>query len=313
MRYSGLYTKIIKWAILVLAYGYLVYVLWQFDEYELVLSQWKQGMEKFVWWLLPIFLLLPLNLLLESKKWQLLICKLESHTILESLKSVLGGITTAFFTPNRVGEFPGRVLFLAPQNRVKGVLLGGVSALSQTLVILLWGVPSAIVLLGTHFAEQNIFYFLLSGLIFFVLLLGYIFLPNIAAYYKQRFKGKKVYDILQMLAQFSRVDLLKVLFVASLRYFVFSTQFFCMLQFFGAGVDISMTLLAIATNYLFVTFAPAFAFSEGAVRASVAVLVFSLFTQNQLGVAAAGISIWIVNFVFPMIVGSYFVAKTKLN
>ncbi len=311
MIHREAYTKMIKWAILVLAYGYLVYVLYQFDEYDLVLSQCKKSLRESWWWLFPVFFLLPVNLFLEAKKWQLLLSKLEPHSIIESLKSVLGGITTAFFTPNRIGEFPGRVLFLSPQNRVKGVLLGGVSALSQTLVILLWGVPAAIVLLGSRFAGQSFGYFLTAAISFFLLICVYVFLPKIASYFMRFCKGKRFWNILYTLSEYRRVDLFNVLLVATLRYIVFSAQFFCMLQFFCISLDIWQAVLAIAANYLFVTFAPAFAFSEGAVRASVAVLIFGLFTQNQLAVAVAGISIWVVNFIFPMIFGSYFVAKIK--
>jgi hypothetical protein len=82
-----------------------------------------------------------------------------------------------------------------------------------------------------------------------------------------------------------------------------------LLHFFDVKLDILTGIIAIATNYLFITFTPSLAFSEGAIRTSMAILVIGTFSENTIGIAAAGMSIWLINFVLPMAVGSLFLGK----
>jgi hypothetical protein len=70
-------------------------------------------------------------------------------------------------------------------------------------------------------------------------------------------------------------------------------------------------LIAIPTNYLFVTFTPSVAFSEAAVRSSYAVLVIGFFSSNIVGIALAGMCIWMINFVIPMMVGSIIMVRNR--
>src|SRR3546814_20428702 len=46
----------------------------------------------------------------------------------------MAGLTLAIFTPNRVGEYGGRILYLERGNRVKGAFAMWVGAFSQMLV-----------------------------------------------------------------------------------------------------------------------------------------------------------------------------------
>jgi hypothetical protein len=57
------------------------------------------------------FLLVGVNWGLESLKWQRLIYPLETPVFLPVvLKSVLCGVTVSMLTPNRTGEYVGRIL-----------------------------------------------------------------------------------------------------------------------------------------------------------------------------------------------------------
>jgi len=100
--------------------------------------------------------------------------------------------------------------------------------------------------------------------------------------------------------------------ISLLRYLVFCFQFFLMLRFFGVQLELWQALIAIPANYLFVTFTPSVAFSEAAVRSSYAVLFIGAFSGQVVGIALAGMCIWMVNFVFPMLVGSVVMLKSKI-
>ncbi|MBO7227782.1 MAG: flippase-like domain-containing protein [Bacteroidales bacterium] len=101
--------------------------------------------------ILAIFLL-PLNWFLESIKWKVILSNLEKISTFTAFKSVLSGITVGFFTPNRIGEYPGRVVYISNKNKVPSIALGFVGSLAQTLVILICGLPSAFIFF-THEKE----------------------------------------------------------------------------------------------------------------------------------------------------------------
>lgn len=102
-----------------------------------------------------------------------------------------------------------------------------------------------------------------------------------------------------------------VVFISILRYLVFCSQYYLLLRFFGITVSLSQALIAIPTMYLLITFTPSLAASEPAVRGSYAVLVFSIFSSNEIGIMLTGILIWLINFVVPMVVGTVGIAKVK--
>lgn len=307
------YYTILKWGVVITANLFLIYSLLNYKGYADLWRQWNIGFTSGFGWLMLVLVFLPLNWLLETKKWQILISDFEPLPLKKAFRSVMGGNTAAFFTPNRIGEFPGRSFFLQEGNRTKGVLMGFIGSFSQTFVIMLGGIPAAVFFLSKfNTSNFNSIYILGSTSIFVLLLLFFFFLPEICNKLSTLPFSHKTKDILVALSEISKTKLLCVCTVALFRYAVFCMQLYFMLRFFGVSLNIGKGIICIATNYLFVTFTPSFAYSEGTVRASAAVLIIKAFSNNTVGIAAAGISIWLINFVMPMIVGSYFLSKTKL-
>jgi uncharacterized membrane protein YbhN (UPF0104 family) len=75
---------------------------------------WENFINQFTWKRIPFFIfaiaLMPVNWFLESIKWQTFISKFQSKFfILKSFESVICGTFFAFITPNRIGEFGGRL------------------------------------------------------------------------------------------------------------------------------------------------------------------------------------------------------------
>ena len=68
-----------------------------------------------------LLLLMISNFLIESIKWRLVVSSNNSISILKAVKGVLVGQTFAFFTPNRIGEYAGRTLYLEEGKKLMGV------------------------------------------------------------------------------------------------------------------------------------------------------------------------------------------------
>jgi hypothetical protein len=265
-------------------------------------------------WLAGVFALLPLNWYLEALKWKALTSHVQKIKLYTSVNAVLSGISTGFFTPNRVGELVGRVAFLKPENRKAGVTLCVVNSLTQNLVMALCGIPACILFFSytagkmqpdiIHFISITMTGILITGVIYFTL-------PR----WSQLLQKSRLYDQIKpftnCLAGYKPEDLLLITGISFFRYMVFCVQFFFMLHFFGIQLAIPAALLAIPTNYLFVTFTPSLAFSEAAVRSSYAVLIIGVLSCQVVNIALAGVCIWAVNFAIPMLVGSVVMWRKK--
>ena len=309
-----LFRSLASWLILVLSYSFLVYKLFTFNHYSELSNELKQMPLSKLWWLVAILALLPVNWIIESLKWKMLVAKVQEISLLKSLQAVLSGISTGFFTPNRIGELVGRVLFLKNENRKAGVTLSLVNSLTQNLMMALCGIPACILFyIWKNEKLQLGIVMYLGVLIFCLILFGilYFTLPELVRRIKLKKLATKLLSYTACLSEYSEMDLIKIMGITLLRYCVFCVQFYFMLLLFGVNLEIGQALIAIPTSYLFVSFTPSIAFSEAAVRSSYAVLIIGAFSNMEIPIMLAGVSIWFVNFVIPMLAGSIVLVKEK--
>jgi len=303
-----------KMLVLIASYSFLGYKLLNFNQYDVLAAQWEQMPLSQAWWLVAVLALLPLNWLLESLKWKMLTSRVQKITVSDAVKAVLSGISTGFFTPNRIGEIIGRVAFLEPENRKAGVTLSILNSLTQNMVMVLCGTPAFILFFRatsgiTEINKTLYLTFLVLGLLMLALFL--FTLPQWSKQLKNGRISRNIKSYTDCLTGYNRIDLFHIMGVSLFRYLVFCTQFYFMLQFFGIELAPWQAMVAIPTTYLFVTFTPSLAFSEAAVRSSYAVLVIGAFSTSTVGIAMAGICIWAINFIFPMLVGSVVLVRKR--
>ena len=73
-------------------------------------------------------LLIVVNWSLEAKKWQLLALRIEQISFVQSIKSVLAGLSLGFLAPSFLGDATAKVMSLQSKQRAKSlgaVILGG--------------------------------------------------------------------------------------------------------------------------------------------------------------------------------------------
>ena len=298
---------------MVAAYGYLIYTFINFEHYEDFSYYFKtHGLENLKY-LLCCLILIPLNWFLESLKWKQVLSKIQVLSLWQAIKSVLIGLTSGFFTPNRVGEPVGRSMFLADGNKTKGVICSLICTLSQSFATLFF-VCIAIVLACNIVVEfEHIPQILLVrniGIIAAVaVFLLYLTIPFWMG--KLKLKSEKLQDIARAISLISYASLLKVSLYSIVRFAVYSFQYFLMLKFFAVDIHFSTAMVLIPINYFLVSIIPSVAFAELGIRGSSALLVMEPLLGNTLGVALAAMSLWFINYVIPMLVGSLLLIKTE--
>lgn len=288
--------------LLVLSVVYLVYETSRFDDYDNLLAAYKETPRQHFIWLISVFILLPVNWLTEAVKWKNVCCYVEKQHLITAFKAVLVGMSSGFATPNRLGDIVGRMHFLQPEKRKSAVSLAAVNSLTQNLAILLPGIPLAIL----FFMQQKqpgmqsgtYILFLITVLLLFLVVL--IVLPVIA----RKIKSEKIQIYFSGLTNYTFNDMAVITGWSLLRFCVFSLQLFLMLRFFGVQLTAAQALTSIPVTYLLVTFTPSFAFSEALIRGSWAVFVIGNFADNVPGILMAGVGLWFVNVVIPVVIGS---------
>jgi len=99
-----------------------------------------------LWNLFAVIILMVINWSIETIKWKLAIKKIQRINFLKSFKAVLSGVSFSVSTPNRIGEYLGRLLYMEEGKRLKAISLTIVCNISQLIITLFFGNIGLIVL-----------------------------------------------------------------------------------------------------------------------------------------------------------------------
>ncbi len=286
------------------------------DNWGAIKSSWHQPL---LW--LVIFLMF-VNWGIEARKWQLLVKHVQDISFIKAFKSVLSGSSVTMLTPNRVGEYGGRILYVEDGNRIKAISLTIVGSISQLLVTMLMGC-FGLFFLRFISAERNnalnvlpelwrtIIIYLSVG-ITVIILLFYMRLNWLVRMLEKVPALQKFVKHIQVLDEFSNMQLLHILFLSFIRYLVFVLQYVLLLQVMQVGIEAWLSFWLMSVFYLIMAIAPTFGFIELPLRAKTSWELLRFYSSNSLGVGAAALGIWFINLVIPAILGSLLILSIKI-
>lgn len=269
-----------------------------------------------------VLILMPVNWGLEAYKWKILINYVENVSYLNAFRSVLTGISTSLFTPNRIGEFFGRVYCLKLADPLKGLLLTIAGSISQLIATLLFGSVSFLAFLPVYYKQpEPWFNYLYSGIVFSVILAGILLVmlflraPMLSASVHSVIRPgwKRIHEYIAVLQSVRRITLLKVLLLSIARYLVFSSQFYLLLVAFKVDIPYIQAFILISMTYFIATAIPSVALVDLGIRGSVAIYFISMYFADKQPVATAILSattaIWLINLAFPALLGLLFINR----
>jgi hypothetical protein len=256
--------------------------------------------------------LMFVNWILESVKWRRLISSVERISLWQSIESVFCGLTWAVFTPNRIGEYGGRVFFLSPKRRIIGVVAMAVGNIGQMVLTNVFGAIAVCVFIYRFKSLNNTLFLAVCvmaaafSLFFLVFYFNIRWLNGLLLSMKFTRKYKKFYLIL---SRYKKLELFKILMFCLARYLVFSTQYFIM--FFWLIPDLHyLDIIMVVCILFFVQSAlPSLDLFDIGIRSITALFFFKYLTSHNTAVVACIASIWLINIIIPAILGSYFVFK----
>ncbi len=302
MHKNKLFKLVFKLLIVLFSYGYIYYI------FKTLKVNWHEFEHVNLLFFIFALLLMPVNWLLESFKWQYLLKDIQQVSLVKAIRGIAIGITSGMATPNRIGEYVGRTFVLNKKNRVKGSLATMLGSLSQVLITLISGMLAWIVIFEQVHFFNNLIYrpFFIAALVVLmdIMLLLFYNLQWIKRLAKWLSINQRYIDELRFLSKFKVSELSFVLFLSFFRYVVFAIQYVLLLWAFGLNIPLLYSLSAIAVIYLIIVFIPHFSITELGVRGSVAILVFQNFTNQLHLVAMAAGVLWLINIAIPTGIGS---------
>lgn len=307
--------------------GPLIFILLSWSLYRQIMQQpdleqrWSQisaAWKHPASWL--VLALMLLNWGIEGRKWQVLIQHLEPSSWVRAFKGVLAGCSITMLTPNRIGEYGGRILYVEEENRIKAISLTIVGSISQLLVTLTMGCAGLLYLKYLPGDKGNgilpaLWDNVLIGLTLVVTAFLFLFYLRIGWLVRMMEKIpalQRVVRHIRVLDEFNNIQLLRVFSLSLGRYLVFILQYLLLLHVMQVELHPLTGFWLIAVFYLLMAVAPTIGFAELPLRVTACWALLQYFTSNELGVGAAALGIWLVNLVLPSIIGSLLILGVRI-
>lgn len=265
--------------------------------------------------LVLILLMMVVNWTLEAVKWYYLIRKVEPIIFGRALLAIFAGVTFTLFTPNRIGEYGGRFIFLEDPLNGKALMATLLGSIAQIVVTIALGIMGVYMILeGPYLLSPKA-----SDLVEVMLFIGLILL--LLLYYRadlfSRVLGvfpwpERLRKWFSVLTHYSKATLTGILSLSVLRYVIYTFQYMLLLYVFGVDVLSIHGFFAIAAIFLIQTVIPSIAIIELGIRGNVALFVLSDFAYNDIGIIAAAFSLWFINLVVPSAIGYCIILSERI-
>jgi uncharacterized membrane protein YbhN (UPF0104 family) len=266
-----------------------------------------------------VFVLMFVNWSLEALKWKISVQGVQPVSFFKSLKAIFSGVSFSVTTPNRTGEYLGRVLYMDDGNRLRVISLTILGSISQLLVTIFFG------LVGLLILRPDISYMNLSGwmewlkdlgiigaLIAFIVLTVFYFRIGWLVKWIDKIPAIKKY--IWLINELEKTDttlLLRLLSISLLRYLVFATQYFLLFRFFGVEVNWWQGFWATAIVFFVMAITPTIELFEVVKKMYVTKEIFAIFTVNTFAIGFVTTTIWVINLVIPAAIGSLLILGIK--
>ena len=263
-------------------------------------------------------LLIPVNWGFEALKWQLLGQKIEPLSFLRAYRAVMVGLTLGFITPNRLGDYAGRVLELKSRERLEAIgavfmgrycqlvatVLAGAAGLLYFILRFYWapypGVSLSVI-------------FLLLGLSAAMVLLLYNASAMVAVVAAVK-PLRRAVPYLAVMGAYTHREVSRLLLLSLGRYLVFLLQFILLLVLFEVRLTPVQYVSGVSGTFFLKSVVPSVSLlSDLGVRELSAMYLFGLLGEGRLQVLSASLSLWLLNIAVPSAVGLLFVLRLRFS
>lgn len=264
-------------------------------------------------------ILMPVNWSFETLKWRGLMRVYGHLSFMQAFTAVLAGVTISLFTPNRIGEYGGRILAIDIRLAWAAAISSLLGTWIQWTVLLAGGTAGAYYLaMQYHLAAQ--IPATLFGAAGIALAAAGVFIlfriPALAGWAQRRLRGqwrRRVLGKLLPLRHYSHRSLRMALLWAALRYMVYCTQYYLILRFFDIHLPVGDAAAGIAAIFLAQTSLPLPPLAGLMARGELALWVWGMAGADAGSILAAAYALFIINLSLPSLVGAWILLRLNLH
>jgi hypothetical protein len=257
-------------------------------------------------------LLMPLNLGLEAWKWHMLAGSAQKLSYRQAFASYLAGIAFSVVTPNRLGEYPGRLLYLKRKNPFRLISVSILGAVAQMLTLFIYG------LLGLIY--YNLFFATTFSVVVLIACAGCTVIVFIV-YWRfetwlpvvEKIKWLRKYNVYgKLLKRFTSKEQLTILIISLVRYSIYTAQYLILLQWMNVDMPLIQGFFMSALFFWVIAIIPSVTLVELGERGQVGLYLFHHFSDNTVGILGATLGVWCINLILPAIIGSALLFRMRL-
>ncbi len=268
---------------------------------EVIIEVFQKNNYSFAYIIL-FLLLAAANWFFEILKWEVLVSKIQPISFSTSLKQSLSALTISLSTPNRIGDYGAKAFYFKKELRKQILVLNFFSNAAQMGITTLLGVFGLIYMTLIYSIEYSFLKILSLGIGFIALcILGYVFKEQ-----QLIIKGLSISKIIVYLKKIKFSIKIKTVLFSFFRYLIFCFLFYQLVLFFGVEISLLEAAPIIFSMYLLVSIVPTIFIFDVVVRGGAAVWLFSLAGVPEIPILCSVLTMWILNFVIPSLLGGIF-------
>jgi hypothetical protein len=299
--------------------GLLLSLLLLFLLYRQIRAQLDSGI-RFEWWpagaaayFFLALALLPVNIGVEAWKWRSLVTTATPISFRAAFRSVLAGIAASVITPNRIGEYPGRILALKQHRSTRLISVSVLGACSQLLALMIAGVAG--LLYWRSFHQGSLETLVLLGAILLMLLnaVFYFAFERWAPRIERIRAFRRIRMLARLLHRFTPREQCAILGISLLRFSIYTFQYWLLLRWQGIPLTLAGGFLLCALFFWAMAIIPTIALAEIGIRGTVSVYLFGALSGNIAGITLAVFVLWCINLVIPALAGAAVMLKRSMK
>ena len=283
-----------------------------------LIKQAPFGTQAWKFWF--VIVLVFVNCGYKKKKWQVLLRTIQPVSFFTAYKSVLSGVTLSINTPNRIGEYGGRILYVQEGKRIKAISLSIAGSISQLIITLIMGCCGLIYIIyqaNSDVLVMGLPVFWLKTLLFLsccatvIVVLFYFRLSWLIKLVEKIPAAAKYVEYISVLDNFNAKLLLRLLYLSFFRYVVFVIQYILLLQVLDVSILWINACWIISILFLVLAIVPSFAIADLGIRGKFSTELLSLYSTNTVGIIGTTFGIWFINLFIPALAGSLLILSIK--
>lgn len=263
--------------------------------------------------LVAVLVLMVLNWTIEAIKWKYLLKGTEEFSVWKSLQSVLTGVAVSVITPNRIGEYMGRILYLRNVHKLQGITVTIVGSFAQLIVTGFLGLVGLIYYMMNinHTTWLNVL--LISSILLCIALTYFYFnLSKLVQWTATISFLSKLKTYIQIVKRYHTKQLIRVLVISTCRYIVYTLQLMILLKLMLVEISFFDAMFSIWLLFWAMAIVPTIAIAEIGIRGETALFFLAPLSANHLGIISATLLLWLINLIIPALFGCLFVFRMKL-